>query len=890
MSAPLDPDAGLPPAERGVPAPDDLEPLDRAVVETSLVDAILHQVERRPDHEAVRGATGTLTYREVAERSAALAAALAARVPPGTPVAFLTPHDHQAVVAMVGILRAGAGVVPLDPLQPPAAQQAILEQCGSPVLVAAAPLRTDAEATGAEVLLLEDLPAPPEDLSLPTTGPDDLAVILYTSGSTGEPKGVYSTQRCELQTMWAMANTMRYRRSDRSGVVMPLSYRFALAFTACSLLTGGTVCFYDLRKAGFPGLPGWVAEEEITTFPLVPTILRGLASGPPGRPFPTVRSVMVSGERAEPADIEAARRTFAEDVEIAHAFASTEAQIVAWQFLGPDTPVGAPVPAGRAAPDKVLEVVDPDGALLPPGQVGEVVVRSAYLTEGYWRRDDLTDVVFSPPAADGTRSFRTGDLGSLDEHGRLTLAGREDDQVKVRGHRVELGEIEAVLTDLDAVQEAVVVQQDADGRGALAAHVVLAEDRRQTTTADVRAALEELLPEHKVPAVIVLLERLPTLPNGKVDRRALPVVDLRAGRARAMPDEAPPPADDLEKELVRIWESAIELSPISVEDDFFAISDSSLQAAAIVVAIEESLGVELAVSALLRANTVRLLAEEVRQAGQREQAAADAGLVRVSESTSGPRLLLCPDLSGSPFRFHPLVEALGPDVQVLGFESPLFHGPGRDVRTIEGLAAHNVAVATEADPEGPYHLAGWSVGGFVAFEMARQLRAAGRPVGAVVVVDAGPHLVSRSYPRFSRQRRRSKRTPRPVTPSRREDSDDGLVLRSLDAALPRPLADELVWRRDLRRHGQVRPDRRLPFVWRSNWRATKRYRFPRYEGDVDFITSRPEGAPDPTSGLDRHVDGELFLHRVEGEHELLVFDPLVDGVAEAIRTALVRNA
>lgn len=883
------PSVGLPRIVRTGDAPDDFTPLDRGVVETSIADAIAAQVAARPDAEAVRAEGRTLSYAELDERSAALADALVDRIDRGAPVPFLADHDETAVVALVGALRAGGIATPLDPLAPAEAQRAILAQSGAPLLVTTAAKRSAAEATGAELVVLDEL-GPPAGRALPRLGPDDLATMLYTSGSTGEPKGVFATHRCELHTQRTMVDTLPYAPSDRTGVVMPLGYRFAIEFTLAALISGATVSFYDLRTAGFPGLPAWLAQEEITILPLVPTILRGLASGPPGRPFPSVRSVMVAGERADPSDVEAAWRIFAPDVEVAHTLASTEAQLVAWHFLQPGDEIASPVPAGRPTDDKHLTVVDADDRPVPAGELGELVVRSRYLTEGYWRQPEATDVVYSPPEADGERSYRTGDLASVGADGLLVVAGRDDDMVKVRGHRVALGEVEAALLELDAVEAAVVVQQDQDGRGALAAHVVLAPDRGQTTTADLRTALEEVLPEHKVPSVIVLLGRLPTLPNGKVDRRALPVVDLRAGRARALPDEEPAaPADELEKDLVRIWETVLELSPITVDDDFFAISDTSLDAASMVVAIEEELGVDLPVSVLLRSSTIRALAAEIRSLQADEQPAEAAGLVRVSTGTSGPRLLLCPDLSGSPFRFHPLAEALGADAQILGFESPLFTGPGRDVRTLDGLAAHDVAEAVEADPDGPYHVIGWSIGGVVAFEMARQLRAAGRPVGAVIVVDAGPHLVSKSYPRFSRQRRRSSRTPRPVAPESTRQGD-GPLLRAAEAVLPQALVDEVVWRRDLRKHGQVRAGRRLPFVWKTNWRAIRDHRFSPYDGDVEFITSRPPGDPDPTSGLDRYVNGTVHLHHVVGEHELLVVDPLVDGVADAVRAALRRQA
>jgi len=860
------------------------------VLDGSLLDAVARQVAARPDAVAVRVSEQTLTYAELDARADGLAAAVAARVEPGAPVGFLTPHDTSAVVCMLGIMKAGAAAVPLDPLQPASAQQAILSQAESPLVVITPDKAEVARATGVEALDLTELDGSDPDATAvpaPAIGPRDLSSILYTSGSSGEPKGVATSHLCDLQTLQLMVDTMWFHPEDRVGVVMPLSYRFAWEFTLCTLVSGGTVCFYDLRSDGFPGLPGWLGAEAITILPLVPTILRGLASGPPGRPFPTVRSVMISGERADVSDVEAARAIFAEDAEVIHALATTETQLVAMHFITPDMALSAPVPVGRAPAGKRIEVVDGEDRPVAAGELGEVIVHSPFLTEGYWRRPDLTDLVYGEPDATGVRSYRTGDLGVLRDDGVLELAGRGDSQVRVRGQRVELGEIEAALLDLEAVDAAVVVQQDPDGQGVLAAHVVLTPEMAHTTTADLRAALEADLADFKVPGVIVLLAALPLLPNGKVDRRALPVVDLRAGRAPSGGD-GPRPTDQLEKELVRIWEMVIELSPISVDDDFFEISDSSLQAASIVVAIEESLGVELSVSALVRAPTIRQLANEVRRVRDGGDPTDGSGLVRVSTGNDGPRLLLCPDLSGSPFRLHPLAEALGSDVQVLGFESPLFSGNPDRLRTVEAFAAHNVAEAVAADPTGPYHLAGWSVGGFVAFEMARQMRRQGLPVGALVVVDAGPHMVTHRYPRFSAARRRSLTTPRPTAPAALRTEGDGATIRALEAVLPTSVVDRLVWRSDLRGKGQIRPERRLPYVWRAMWLATRDYGFGRYPGDVDFITSKPEGDDDPTSGLDAYVDGEVRLHRVVGRHEHLVLEPFVGEVAAAMRTALDR--
>lgn len=859
--------------------------------DSTLSEVFTRQVAESPEADAVRDRSQVLTFRELDRRSAALAVELVARCGSAPePVAFLTPHDANAVVALMGILRAGKIAVPLDPLQPAAIQQGIVAQCGAPVVVTSSEARSRAEATAAPLIDLDRIepadPSPP----LPDLTGEASAVILYTSGTTGAPKGVVSTHRCELHSVWTVIDRMKVRPGDRVGVVMPLNYRFALAFSLSALLSGAAVCLYDLRSDGFPGLPDWLSHERVSVLPLVPTILRGLGAGAVGeRQFPDVRTAMIAGERAEPSDVETAHGLFAADVQVVHAFATTETQLVAMYDLWPGEPIAAPVPVGPAAPDKVIEVVDGEGRPLGMGQMGEVVVQSRFLPEGYWHRPDLTDLVYGPGDADGERRYRTGDLGIVRQGGVLELYGREDGQVKVRGHRVDIADVEAALLDLDAVESAVVVAQPADDQLALVAYATLAPGSGHLSPASLRSALEEVLPDFAVPSAIVVLAELPLLPNAKVDRRALPTVDIRVVRASAQRPANHDAANALEKEVLRLWEAVLEVSPIELDDDLVDLSDRSLDAARLVVAMEESLGVRIPISTLVSARTPRAMAQVVESL--REDASkGPESLVALSPDAPqpAPRLLLCPDLSGSPFRFRALADALGPDVALLGFESPLFTDPKAAVRTVEELAAHNIEQAVTADPVGPYHLVGWSVGGFVAFEMARQLAEQGLAVGAVVIIDAGPHMITRSYAPFSEARRRSRRSPRPTVDLADVDTD-GHVVRLVDALLPTALADRLVWWYDVHRQGQIRPQRRLPYVWRSNWRAARDYRFGSLDREVTFVTSQRRGAPDPTSGLVDHVTGEIVLAHVVGEHERLVFEPMVEGVAEACRQAITRQ-
>jgi thioesterase domain-containing protein/acyl carrier protein len=387
------------------------------------------------------------------------------------------------------------------------------------------------------------------------------------------------------------------------------------------------------------------------------------------------------------------------------------------------------VPAGYVMPDKEIWILDENRDRLGCNQVGEIAVRSRYLSPGYWRKPELTSAVFlSDPEGGHARIYLTGDLGRLSPDGCLDHLGRKDMQVKVRGVKIELTEVEAALLDIPEVKEAAVVaREDAHGDKRLVAYVVAAHGERFLSVGELRAALMKSLPAQAVPSAFVFLDSLPTTPNGKVDRLALP----------DPPAERPPldsvclaPRNAVEERLARIWENVLGVEPIGVRDNFFELGGHSLSAARLFAGIEEVFGKSLPLPLLLQAPTIEQLAAALQQEGREEPGTF---LIEIQAKGSRPPLFCVETLNAGIF-VH-LARHLGPEQPCYGLH-PLGLARSRKLRVeIEALAARYLEEVRKVQPEGPYFLCGMCTGGVLAFEMARQLKECGDEVAFLALLD-----------------------------------------------------------------------------------------------------------------------------------------------------------
>ncbi|MEP7207062.1 MAG: non-ribosomal peptide synthetase [Casimicrobiaceae bacterium] len=619
----------------------DFVPFPHSALDGSIVDRFSEQVRQYPDRLALRDRAQTLTYRELGLAVDRIAQRiLHHRGPASEPVGIVLKQTTWFVQAALGALAAGKYYVPLDPSHPPARLRAMVRHA------AAALILTDRE----HIALARDLIDDPDQLvdsvdaatagatssapgSRPAVLPDALAYVYYTSGSTGEPKGVMDTHRNVLHNVMRYTNTLRIRPEDRLTHLQSPGNSGAVSDIFGALLVGAGLLTFDLREDDLTGLAAWIQRERPTVYHSAPAIFRYAAKSPGD--FSSLRVIRLEGDQATRADLDVYRSRCAPDCMLVNGLGLTECGLIRQYFVDPTTPVASVVPVGYPVEDMTVLVLDPAGDPAATGAIGEIVVESAYLALGYVGRPDLTAASFSQdPLRPGIRRYRTGDLGRMGADGCLEHLGRTDFQPKIRGHRIDLAEIETALLSCPAVREAIVIVDDR-GRDEprLVAYCVPAGMPLPTGSA-LRRHLAERVPLDLLPASYVWLDRWPLSENGKVDRRALPA----PGRARPSLDTAfAAPRTRREADLVQLWADVLALDEIGVDDDFFDLGGDSLQGARLVAMIRDQFSVELAVRVLFEHPSPASLATAIDAlATVSPDATAPAILPRSAPTGRGP--------------------------------------------------------------------------------------------------------------------------------------------------------------------------------------------------------------------------------------------------------------
>jgi len=538
-------------------------------------------------------------------------------------IALLMRHDAPLIAATLGVLRAGRAAVVLNQSDPPQRLAQIRSDVGPELIVADERHRELTRRAGwpAEELMTPELA---EGTAPGVDGrPDDLAGLLYTAGSTGRPKGVMQTHRNALHNVLRQTKALDVHAGDRIAVLASLSGGQGFTTTWLALMNGATLCPFPAAERGITGLRDWLASNGVTVLVSSASLFRQFARTSHGPKLPAVRLVRLAGEPVEAADFRAFRRHFSDTCVFTNTLSVSEAgHVAAFSLTGAAELPDGPVPVGRPGEGIDVRLVDERGAEVAPGQVGEIVVRSEYLSPGYWGDDELTALRFVETASG--RSFRSGDLGRFSGDGLLTLVGRRDSMVKVRGFRVELSEVEAALSRCRGVEQAAVCARPT-ARGQVLAAYIVALDGHDVDAAALREALRGVLPEYAVPGAFIFLEALPVAPNGKVDRRRLAEMAQPPGRA----ERAEPPVNETEELLCEIWATALERDEVGRSDDFLDLGGDSLTAAVIAAGLDATLGVKLELAAFTERPTVAQMAPLIEEL----QSAPDSGdqppLVRV---------------------------------------------------------------------------------------------------------------------------------------------------------------------------------------------------------------------------------------------------------------------
>lgn len=904
------------------------DPFPDDAVARSVGERFAEVAERHAGERALSSPSLDLTYEELAGRARTLAAGVLARSPreggqgdgsESPSVALLLDHDGPLVVAILGVILAGHVVVVLDPAAPASQTEAVLAESQAVLLLhdeahaeAAAAL---GDATSTPVATAADCAGDPS-VELPEPAPGDPLMLAFTSGTSTLPKGAVITHGVLLNLIRGATNALGITPADRMPMLFPVSLAVASYPMFLPLLNGGTLATLDVRSVGLEPVGPFLERERITLVYMAPTVVRFLVDSLGGRTFPDLRMVALGGEPVDPDAVELTTRLFSPEL-LANGFGTTETGVIALHVLDPSDPVADVVPAGHPVPDVELLVLDDEGAEVAAGHAGEIAVVSPHVFAGYRGHPELSRQVLAddPRGRQGWRLYRTGDLGRIDDSGELVVLGRVDSKVKVRGRFVVIGDVEQRLHGLEAVGDAVVVADREEGVVSLGAVVARAPGVDRLDTAGLRAALLEDLEAFAVPSRWVVVDELPRLPNGKLDRRAAHELVVSRGGAGSPVDVSPSrdprtsgpassgtagPSPDVERAVRDIWEELLPGAVVGPDDDFFHLGGDSLLAAQMLVVVDQRLGVTVPMGRLVDARTLREVAAVVAEvAGEGEP--STVAEVKRARGEARPRLWFVHDLQGSAYRVRHLAEALPPQQPVWSFESPFLRGEPDRFHSLDAFAARYVTDLLEAQPEGPYWLAGYSFGGICAYEMARQLRRDGHEVAFVGIVDVGPayrgpggHAGRSPFrPWFGV----AKPPPEGSSPTEVVAHYRGMA-RSSPAAFARHLmvrsgvsrlVDPLRFRVDLARRGRVRPEWRLWYAWEQHWRLAAREwdRSSTYDGTVDLFWAEDTASGDATMGWGPLV-GELRVHRFPGDHEGLLEPRGATALAVALEEVLAR--
>jgi amino acid adenylation domain-containing protein len=698
------------------------------------------QVKRTPHAPALRCEGTSLSYRELNTRANHLAAHLRSLgVGPEVVVGICVERSWQLVAGILGILKAGGAYVPLDPAYPADRLGFILEDAQLPVVLTQRSLQSrfshrpgeppSHSTIGAPKIVCldlnwDDFVRDGEKNTPPDVHAENLAYVIYTSGSTGKPKGVAVEHRSVTALVhWARAV---FSDDELAGVLAASSICFDLSvfelFVPLSL--GGRVILAENALQ----LPSLTAANEVTLLNTVPSAMKELlrVKGVPS----SVRVINLAGE---PLPTALVNRTYDETAvqRVYDLYGPTETTVYStFTLRRPDEPATI----GRPLWNESVYLLDAYRQPVPIGVVGEMYIGGAGLARGYFKRPELTEERFIHhsffPEKPAERLFRTGDLARYRPDGNLEFLGRIDHQVKIRGFRIELGEIEAALRQHPGIRETIVMaREDQAGERRLVAYHV-AKPGEVLTSEELRRFLQAKIAAYMVPSLFVPLDAVPLTPNGKVDRRALPAPDASATSREA---GFVAPRNDLEFQLVGIWEEILQVRPIGVRHHFFELGGDSLLAARLVSRIASIISRDLRVGALFEAPTIEQLAQLLLDEQRENQSRRPASIVEIQPSGTKPPLFLVHGMGGGMFwGYANLSRHLGPDQPVYAFSSRGLDGR-EELATIEELAAHYAAELRTFQPQGPYYIGGYCFGGNVAYEMARLIEAQGGKVALLAL-------------------------------------------------------------------------------------------------------------------------------------------------------------
>lgn len=842
------------------------------------------QVERTPHAIAAVFEDESLTYFELNRRANLLAHELRKRgVVPDALVGIIAQASFDIVIGCLATLKAGGAFLPIDPDDPPERVAFVLGEAKPRAVLAHRHYIGRIPEHAAQILLFDQDADAVGDENLPNLAQaKNLAYVIYTSGSTGQPKGVMNTHRGICNRLFWIRDNLRFRAEDCILQNARFSFDVSVGEMFLPLIVGAR---FVITKPAHYGDSRYLADiirkHSVTTLEVVPTLLAMFLEEKEIEKCFSIRRVLSGGEALS---IDLKDRFFERlaHAELYNIYGPTEAAIDVSFWKCERGVKERSVPIGRPGANTQIYVLDRTMAPVPPGIAGELHIGGAQLAKGYLARPELNAEKFVPnPFGDG-RLYKSGDLAQFRADGVIEFLGRVDFQVKLRGLRIEPGEIEAVLNRHPAVRNSFVTVRNgaAESNKRLVAYVAA----EGLSASDLRQHLQKNLPQYMIPSAFVILDNLPLTRNGKLDRQALPAHEFKRNEG----DFFVAPRDSLEGQLIALWEKTLGVSSIGVTDDFFALGGDSLLAFRIFAEMEKMLGKKLSVSMLVQTPTIEKLAAALRQ---ERWEPAWSPLVVIQARGSRLPFFGVHHGYGTVIFYSRLAQRLGRDQPFYGLQSHGLDGRAISYRSVEEIAQSYIEVIRTVQANGPYFLGGYSLGGVIAFEMAQQLRSAEDEVALLVLFDSD----------------------NPARPPRRYTLAERLTLRLhatqglsgadklryfLQRGCAKAVAKISKWREDIdgillrinRSDRTIVPaELRGLRVLSAYMQARDLYQPRTYLGQLTLFR-----AQDPDDGYEHAQDrgwgefaqGGLEIHDVPGPHESIFKEPCVEALAHELQTCL----
>ncbi len=720
--------------------------------DTCIHDFLEFQAVRSPHTPAVLCRNESLTYHELNSRANQLAHYIRALgVGPESVVGICTHRSMDMIIGILGILKAGGAYLPLDPSYPQERLSYILKDSDAQFILTQSGLVGSLPEKGPRIICIDenwsDISTFSGENPRKITSSDNLAYIIYTSGSTGNPKGVMITHSNLSHFIRIASSALDIYQQDKYLQTASIAYALSVRQLMIPLSFGSTLVLATSDEIHDPlVLFKLIKEQSVTLMDMVPSFWRTCVQRLSDLSINEraylldnqLRRIVTVGEPLYSDIPQDWRFKFGHPATLVNIFGQTETTGVVAAYPIPDepqTPAGI-VPVGKSIPDTKLYILDSKLQPVAEGETGELCVSNPCIARGYLNQPDLTATKFIPnPFADGfsERLYRTGDMASYGKDGNIQFLGRGDHQVKIRGQRLELSEVEIVLRQYPGVQDCVVVVRGEKPDDKSLAAFVVPSQNQNLASRDLRTFLKQRLPNYMVPSFFMFLEKLPLTPSGKIDRLSLP--DPRysdVSKDAAIHFE---PRNDIERKVTNIWRELLNMDSIGIYDDFFELGGHSFLAVRLFSRIEQHLGVRLPLTTLFHATTIAHISDLIKDQGQSEQAWSP--VVPVQTMGDKPPFFGVHGHEGGVLFWRDMVDGLPDDQPFYAIQAQGVDGILPALSSIEEMAGLYIDEIRKIQPHGPYYLGGYSMGGVIAYEMGQRLFREGERINLLVMLDTG---------------------------------------------------------------------------------------------------------------------------------------------------------